>query len=489
MNLLSKIKKSRLTWIHILIIFLILIVFQVFVSRLQQNTLSGSIAETMDWSKQNSAEQIGNLTAASLEIMVELISSEYFEEKFGREKEITHALNTILRQPLMNRNVETICVIVPHKNDYIAMDIGRSIYNYFYDGTITDITETEDYNTALEEYRLIHEEIINTELTTSVRRDSGIFYVFVPLVPHGEYSGAVYFKVRPNITFISKQVLASFNQTVLIFSTLILVGLVAILLLSTYVTLERDQARELLYKERENYLAEHIAQKKEHLFTKRIYHTHHKAEKVMGFINEDLEIVNKSNFDEIKYRVSKYANFIARVIYDMKWFNPPINTIRGNIFNTDLNELLKFIVDNIFLRVSNPVATLKFDFDFDHSVPKISVNEFVMWEIIEPIIQNCIDHSNKDLIKIEIFTQYFEEKNLSLLTISDNGIGIPDNLLKFNSDGIREIFLENLTTKKENKAHGYGCYIAYEIAKRCGWKIDVENNQSEGSRFILQIFH
>ena len=34
-----------------------------------------------------------------------------------------------------------------------------------------------------------------------------------------------------------------------------------------------------------------IAQKKEHLFTKRIYHTHHKAEKVMGFINEDLDIV------------------------------------------------------------------------------------------------------------------------------------------------------------------------------------------------------
>lgn len=487
MNLFSKIKKIRLTWIHILILFLVLIMFQVFVSRLQQNTLSSSISETMDWSKQNSAEQIGNLTAASLEIMVEFISSEYFEEKLGREKEITHALNTILRQPLMNRNVETVCVIVPHENKFLAMDIGRSIYNYFYDGTITDISENEDYEVPLEEYKLMHEEIVKSELTTSIRKDSGIFYVFVPLVPDGEYSGAVFFKVRPNITFISKQVLASFNQTVLIFSSLILVGLVAILLLSTYITLERDEARELLYKEREIYLAEHIAQQQEHLFTKRIYHTHHKAEKVMGFINEDLDIVDKSNFNEIKYRVAKYANFIARVIYDMKWFNPPINTMRGPIFNTDLNELLKFIVDNIFLRVSNPVSTMKFNFNLDESLPKIRVNEFVMWEIIEPIIQNSIDHSEQDPVSIDIKTEYREESQSTILTIEDNGSGIPEELMEIGDDGVKKIFLENLSTKSQGTNHGYGCYIAYEIAKKCGWKIDVENNESDGCRFLLRI--
>ncbi len=487
MNLISKIKKIRFSSIHILIIFLVLIVFQVLVSRLQQNTLSSTISETMNWSKQNSAEQIGNLTAASLEIMVELISSEYFEDKKGKEIEITHALNTILRQPLMNRNVETVCVIVPTKSDFIAMDIGRSIYNFFNDGIITDLSENDDYKVPLEEYKIIHEEIVRTELTTSIRKDAGVFYVFVPLVPDGEYSGAVFFKVRPNISFISKQVLTSFNQTVLIFSSLILIGLVAILLISTFITIERDQARELLYNEREIYLAEHIAQKKEHLFTKRIYHTHHKAEKVMGFINEDLENVDKSNFEEVKYRIAKYANFIARVIYDMKWFNPPINTMRGPIFNTDLNELLKFIVENIFLRVSNPVSTIKFNFAFDESLPKISVNEFVMWEIIEPLIQNAIDHSEKNPVNIYIKTEYKIDKNCTVLTIEDNGTGIPNDLMEFGEDGIRKIFLENLSTKSQVTNHGYGCYIAYEIAKKCGWKIEVKNNDVAGCKFILTI--
>ncbi|MCB9248623.1 MAG: HAMP domain-containing histidine kinase [Ignavibacteriales bacterium] len=229
--------------------------------------------------------------------------------------------------------------------------------------------------------------------------------------------------------------------------------------------------------------------KKEHLFTKRIYHTHHKAEKVMGFINEDLENVNKSNFEEIKYRVSKYANFIGRVIYDMKWFNPPIHTMRGNLFNTDLNELLRFIINNIFLRVSNPVSTIKFNFDFDETLPKIKVNEFVMWEIIEPIIQNSIDHSDKDIIEILIKTQYNQELNCAILIIKDNGTGVPMDLMEFAEDGTRKIFLENLSTKIERTNHGYGCYIAFEIAKRCGWNIEIENNTNGGCSFILQIIY
>ena len=65
----------------------------------------------------------------------------------------------------------------------------------------------------------------------------------------------------------------------------------------------------------------------------------------MGFINEDLENVDEKNIKEIKYRVSKYANFISRVIYDMKWYSPPIQTIRNQTFLTNLNELLKFIIN------------------------------------------------------------------------------------------------------------------------------------------------
>jgi light-regulated signal transduction histidine kinase (bacteriophytochrome) len=266
-------------------------------------------------------------------------------------------------------------------------------------------------------------------------------------------------------------------------------GFLGMFYISTNIMLDRDEARELLYKEREEHLQEHIAQQKEHLFTKRIYHTHHKAEKVMGFINEDLENIEESNINETKYRISKYANFISRVIYDMKWYNPPIQTIRSNIFCTDLNEVLRFIIKNIFLRISYPVKAIKFEYDLDENMPVISVNEFVVWEIVEPLIQNSIDHSTNEEVVIKIVTKYDKRLNKSVLKIIDNGNGIRDDLLTTSESGIKRIFMENISTKEEGKNSGYGCYLSYEISKRCGWDIDAENTLTGGAVFSICVKH
>lgn len=489
MNDFRKSKFLRFGWKHILIIFLTLIVFQVFVSHLQQETLKDHLSDTMDWYKKNSAEQIGNLTTTTLEVLLESDTQTKLGSQEIAERNLVHAFNSILKQPLMNRNVEAMCVILPYKDKFIATDHGQIIYSYFYDHEIMDFPVDSLYDTAVERYAGIHNTMIKSELTTSFQEQQNLFQVYVPLVPYGEYAGAVYLRIRPDVSFISQQILASFNKTVLIFSSLILVGLLGMFFISTFTIIDRDEAREQLFKEREEHLLEHIAQKKEYLFTKRIYHTHHKAEKVMGFINEDLEQVNESNFKEIKYRISKYANFISRVIYDMKWYNPPIQTIRGTIFSTNLNELLKFIIDNIFLRISIPVKSIKFNLDLDDKLPNIPVNEFVVWEIIEPIIQNSIDHAGKDVLLINVETKYYSAKEISELVIEDNGKGIRPDLLLRNELGIKRIFLENISTKEEDKNCGYGCYLAYEISKRCGWEIDAENNEGPGCKFILTIKH
>lgn len=489
MKVLKKIREIHFGWKHILIIFLVLIMFQVFVSHLQQNTLRDLLSDTMDWYKQNSAEQIGNLTTSTLELILESDPIESETDKLYRIKNLIHALNSILKQPLMRRNVEAMCVILPYENKFIALDLGQELYNYFYKHEVLDTTINPKYRYAVNKYALLHEKMVKSELITSLQEEQNIFHVFIPLVPYGEYSGAVYLKVHPDVSFISQQILASFNKTVLIFSSLILLGLLGMFYISTYTIIERDEARELLYKEREEHLQKLIAQQKEHLFTKRIYHTHHKAEKVMGFIIEDIEQADEKNIKEIKYRISKYANFISRVIYDMKWYSPPIQTIRNTIYKTNLNELLKFVIENIFLRLSNPVKTIKFHLNLDENLPILMVNEFVIWEIIEPLIQNSIDHAGIDVVNITIGTKYFPENKITELTIEDNGKGIPEDLLEKNKSGIKKIFLENVTTKDEDRNRGYGCYIAYEMSKRCGWILDAENKSEGGCKYTLIIKH
>jgi signal transduction histidine kinase len=134
-----------------------------------------------------------------------------------------------------------------------------------------------------------------------------------------------------------------------------------------------------------------------------------------------------------------------------------------------------------------------FDFELylDESLPLVNVNEFVVWEILEPLIQNCIDHGNKKFIKVSINTKYDEEKNITYLTIQDNGVGISEELLQKDENGVEKIFLENVSTKKNEGANsGYGCYIAYQMAvEKCGWTIDVSNLKDIGCKFTITIIN
>jgi light-regulated signal transduction histidine kinase (bacteriophytochrome) len=246
--------------------------------------------------------------------------------------------------------------------------------------------------------------------------------------------------------------------------------------------------QQLLFEEQKLHLAEQINHQKEMLFTKRIYHTHHKAEKIVGFIKEDLRSLTTENIGIIKNRIGKYASFIARVIYDMKWYDPPIQTIRSPLFRTNVNEGIQFIVENIFQRVSDNRPAVKFELQLDPMMPEVAINEYVIWEVLEPIIQNSVDHAGVESKVVTIKTEYNPALRQSIITIADNGTGIRPDLLEIDGSGIKKIFQEQVTSGTlPGKEHsGYGCYIAYELAtQRFGWKIDAENLPAGGCKFIF----
>ncbi|MCK5457418.1 MAG: ATP-binding protein, partial [Melioribacteraceae bacterium] len=175
-------------------------------------------------------------------------------------------------------------------------------------------------------------------------------------------------------------------------------------------------------------------------------------------------------------------------IYDMKWYDPPLQTIRNQMFNTDINEAIKFIINNIFLRVSSKIENINFNLNLADDIPKIKINEFVVWEVIEPLVQNSIDHAPDYNITISISTIFNLGTREINIIVEDDGNGISPSLLEQNEDGIQKIFLENSTTKNVvEKSTGYGCYIAYQLStKRCGWKLTAENLE-KGCRFNIKM--
>ncbi|MCF7885387.1 MAG: ATP-binding protein [Candidatus Marinimicrobia bacterium] len=486
MDLLNKLRNQDFEIKHIVILFVILVTFQIVLSFLNKFSINKLLNNTLELYKVDSAERIASLTTNSLELILENSFIKQKNRSELRKKEIIEAFNIHFGQQKIQNNIEDICIIVRRKNNYFAIDEGQELYQYFF-GQNAQIYSSDNYQDAIKKYQGFEQKIKNNEVIhTSVLKQRA-FDVFVPFTPIGEYKGVVYFKIAPALSNIKKDISNTLNETSLIFTALILFGLLAMFYITSYTVQERDKAKESLIKEREEKIKKEIAYKKEVHFTKRIYHAHHKAEKIMGFIISEVKSLTNKNIDKFKYTVTRYANFVSRVIYEMKWKDPPIHAIRGLMFNTNLNNVIEFLVNNIFMRLSSEQNNYRFALDLDENLPHVHINEYVVWEILEPLMQNSIDHNQEEDIIINVSTKYYPDQNFSKIIIRDNGRGIPETMLAKNSEGIQKIFCEHTSNKEDAHNRGYGCYIAHKICRnRCGWKLRAENLE-KGCQFIIII--
>lgn len=485
-RIIDRFREYHFEFKHLTVVFIVLFSFQLLLSFINKSSISGFLGSTQSWYQKDSAERLANLTTTSLELLLETINpkEKLSEDDIARMKQ---SFDIILNQQILQHNIDELCIIVMHKGEIYAIDEGSVLLSYFSNNSYTPPTTRFSHENAIRLYKERRDELIKKEqIYTAMDRQT--FHTLVPFVLRGEVIGALYMRNTPDFSFITNQIISSFDETSVIYLSLILLGLLAMYFISSYTVKERDEAQKQLFDEHERSLTKQINYEKELLFTKRIYHTHHKAEKVMGFIKDDLRNLTSDNLGEVKYRVSKYSNFVSRVIYDMKWFDPPIQTIRNQLFRTNLNEVIRFIVDHIFLRISNRSDAFTFRLELADDLPIVHVNEFVVWEILEPLMQNSIEHAGVEMIMVTITTRYDQADNVISIIIEDNGKGIAPALLERSKNGIKNLFLENVTSKElDMQNSGYGCYIAYEICKRCGWEIDAENREDAGCRFIITI--
>jgi hypothetical protein len=488
-NVKSKMSRYRFEIRHISALFIVLIAFQIILALFQKSLLGGFLFETQNWFQKYYAERLAIVTSTNVELLFENHQRiRPYDEEI--DKGMIYSLNVIIKQQLIQRSVEDICLILIKNNQLYVIDNGQKLYSYFandlppYDA-VTDARHTigVTYFSRMRDVVKANEKIISS------LSNQKTFDVLVPFVPDGEYRGVLYMRITPEFSFLTEEVRANFDKTSIIFSALIFVGLITIFIVSSHAVAERNEAQEKLLAEHEENLKKQIQLEKESVFTKRIYHTHHKAEKIMGFIKSDVRTMHSENLDDMKKRVITYSNFISRIIYDMKWYDQDINTIISPAFSTNINAVIQFIVENVFLRVSSKNEMFKFRMDLDASVPKVHVNEFIIWEIFEPLIQNAIDHGGKETLTITLRTKFDPALQTTYVYIQDDGQGIKKDLLEPGYRGIKKIFLEKDSTQAHIGSHsGYGCYIAYQMAAgKCGWNLDAENADEGGCFFTITI--
>lgn len=487
-KILNKISKYKFEIRHITVFFTVLILFQIVVALVQKSVLDDFLGETHAWYRKYSAERLATITSTSMELLFENL----FLHKTDSEKqnnEIIYSFNVIFKQQLLQKSVEDIFLILYKNHRLYVIDSGQKLHSFLNNSLQPYENETNSHTEGINLYISEKENLKSEEVIYSSLKGQNTFNILVPFVPDGEYIGVMYMRITPDFSFLTEEVSSNFSKVAIVYTSLIFIGLIAIFLVSSQAVKERNEAQTKLYQEHEENLKSQIRLEKESLFTKRIYHTHHKAEKIIGFIKSDVRQMDNDNLTQLKDRVITYSNFISRIIYDMKWYDHDINTIINPMFHTNINEVIKFVVKNVFLRISSKNEMFDFEFDLDETLPFVKVNEFVVWEILEPLIQNSIDHGGKKSIQIQISTKFNKAENTSYVTIADNGIGINKDLLQVGEQGIKKIFMENVSTKKiEGANSGYGCFIAYQMAvERCGWVLDAENQNDAGCKFTIKI--
>lgn len=475
----KKFKLYHFELYHFVVILAIIILSQILIPIISNRSVDNFLNRTKDFYRWDVAERIADQTTSSMELLFQRFH-EIPNPPVALKHATVEAIDMIFHQQNLQRSVDDFCIILGKDKDIHFYEDGANLYSAILDKKNESIIPVENKRVMIGDwYKKIAGKIYDEETIQYKQDNPSVFHFLIPFSFRGEVIGALYMKIDPDLEVLETSVISSFKQSGFIFSAFIIVGLLGLFLMTTYLLRERDHAQELLFRKREKKLTTEIENRKEAMFVKRIYHAHHKMEKIIGFVKEDLLHWPKNIYPDISLRVNKYMNFIGRVIYGMKTVNPPVQVIRNSGFNTDVNFLLKFIVQNIFRRVFKQDDQYIFNLNLDENCPAIHVNEYVVWEIFEPLINNAIDHNKNETTTITINSNYEKLKKQLIVEIKDDGVKIKPEFLEFDELGIKKIFRESISIKENSANAGYGCYIAYENCRRCGWTIDALNEKDE----------
>jgi signal transduction histidine kinase len=147
----------------------------------------------------------------------------------------------------------------------------------------------------------------------------------------------------------------------------------------------------------------------------------------------------------------------------------------------DLNDVLdKTIELHEYLLKNTKIEVVK---DYQQ-LPYIDVDRQQMQQVILNLIINAeyaiSESENKGRINLK--TTYDDKSKMAEIRISDNGTGIPQEVLA-------KIFDPFFTTKPVNKGTGLGLSIAHGIIAEQGGTVEVESTMGEGTTFIIKLLN
>ena len=232
----------------------------------------------------------------------------------------------------------------------------------------------------------------------------------------------------------------------------------------------------------------------------------HEIQNPLNFVNNFSE-VNKELIDEMNEEIEKgNINEVKNIAKDIKENEEKINhhgkradaIVKGMLQHsrsssnakelTDINaladEYLRLAYHGLRAKENSFNATMKTY--FDNAINKINIIPQDVGRVLLNLYTNAFYAVNEkkktadENYQPTVSVQTKQVNNIIEIKVSDNGNGIPENI-------INKIFQPFFTTKPTGQGTGLGLSLSYDIIKTHNGEIKVKTKDGNGTEFIIQL--
>lgn len=195
-----------------------------------------------------------------------------------------------------------------------------------------------------------------------------------------------------------------------------------------------------------------------------------KAGLLQDLVAFESEFANKDKFNKIIESIIKSVGRCSKITHRLLGFAKHMDVVNETI---DMRLLLEEVMGFLDKECIHSNVTLKANFPDD--LPTIRSDRGQLQQVFLNIINNAfaaIENGGKIEITIKM-----RDTNKMAISIADNGVGIPPDVLN-------HIFEPFFTTKKKHGT-GLGLSITYGIVEKLGGQIEVESKVGVGTTFTV----
>ncbi|MEM9835954.1 MAG: ATP-binding protein [Bacteroidota bacterium] len=140
------------------------------------------------------------------------------------------------------------------------------------------------------------------------------------------------------------------------------------------------------------------------------------------------------------------------------------------------------IIEEVLEKVCRKYPGTKIHLDIEPDLPLVDADQTGITSVITNLIENAAKYSQPDP-EIEVSLKQISKLEI-MLSVADNGIGIPDHEKQ---QVLQKFYRVGSEDTRQTKGTGLGLYIVQQLVNRHGGVLTIKDNQPRGTSFRVSL--